>query len=144
MKDDPIAKVLDNLMKFDDILACMVGRRGMIDSVLPSDGTDSFKPEIMDVWDVIKRGMDNIFVTIQDISSIGLEEITYKIRGYEVLFYVLPDTENALVAIVPSLANKGLIDVELTRSRQRIQKILENEKKGETEQASAVSGLLHG
>ena len=67
MKDDPIAKVLDNLMKFDDILACMVGRRGMIDSVLPSDGTDSFKPEIMDVWDVIKRGMDNIFVTIQDI-----------------------------------------------------------------------------
>ncbi len=127
MKDDPIAKVLDNLMKFNDILACMVGRRGMIDSVLPSDGTDSFKPEIMDVWDVIKRAMDNVFVTIHEISPIGLEEITYKIHGYEVLLYVFPDTENALVAVVPRLSNKGLNDVELQKARRKILKIMEEE-----------------
>ena len=48
MRDDPIAEVLDNLLKLDDILACMVARQNMI-SVMPSDNNDSFKPEVHDV-----------------------------------------------------------------------------------------------
>jgi len=42
MRDDPIALVLDDLLKLDDILACMVARQNMI-SVMPSDGNDSQK-----------------------------------------------------------------------------------------------------
>ncbi len=63
MKDDPIAKVLDDLLQFDDILACMVARRNMI-SVEPSGGTRSFKPEVDDSWDLIKRAMDDVFNVI--------------------------------------------------------------------------------
>ena len=43
MKDDPIALVLDDLLKLDDILACMVARHNMI-SVMPTG--DAFKPEV--------------------------------------------------------------------------------------------------
>jgi hypothetical protein len=125
---DPIANVLDDLLKLDDILACMVARRNMI-SVMPTDGTDSFKPEINQVWDIIKRAMDDVFMVIGEYSQTGLGEMDFRLQDYEVLFYVFPDTENALVAIVPALANKGLIAVEMENSRREICKIMdENEK----------------
>jgi hypothetical protein len=123
MKDDPIARVLEDLQKLDDILACMVARRNMI-SVMPSG--EGFKPEINNIWDSIHRAMDDVFGVISDYSQIGLAEMEFRLQDYEVLFYVFPDTENALVAIVPALANKGLLEVELENARRAILKIMEN------------------
>jgi hypothetical protein len=57
--------------------------------------------------------------------------IVFQMQDYEALFFVFPDTENALVAIVPALANKGLIEVEMENSRREILKImneLENQR----------------
>jgi len=125
---DPIAYVLDDLLKLDDILACMVARRNMI-SVMPSDGTDSFKSEINQVWDIIKRAMDDVFMVIGEYSGAGLGEMEFRLQDYEVLFYVFPDTENALVAIVPALANKGLIAVEMENARREIRKIMDEKEK---------------
>jgi len=126
MRDDPIAKVLDDLLKFDDILACMVARLNMI-SVMPTG--EGFKPEVNDVWDIIKRAMDDVFGVIRSYSQAGLEEMEFRLQDYEVLFYVFPDTENALVAIIPALANKGLIEVEMENARREILNIM-NEKEG--------------
>ena len=123
MQDDPIACVLDDLLKLDDVLACMVARRNMI-SVVPSDGTDSFKPEINEVWDIIKRAMDDVFTVIGEYSGVGLGEMEFRLQDCEVLFYVFPDTENALVAIVPALSNKGLIAVEMENARREILEIM--------------------
>jgi len=125
MKDDPIAKVLDDLLKLDDILACMVARQSMI-SVMPTDENNSFKPEINDVWDIIHRAMDDVFNVIREYSQVGLAEMEFRMHDYEALFYIFPDTENALVAIVPALANKGLIEVELENARRDILKIMGN------------------
>ena len=125
MRDDPIAKVLDDLMKFDDILACMVACRNMI-SVEPSGGTDSFKPEIYPIWDSVKRTMDAQLGIIMEIP--GYDKMSAFIQEYEVLLYIFKDTDTALVAIIPALANRGLIDVELGRARQKIQKIREEEE----------------
>lgn len=124
MKDDPIAKVLDDLLKLDDVLACMVARQNMI-SVMPSDGTDSFKKQIHEIWDIIHRAMDDVFTVIREYSQAGLSEMEFRLQDYEALFYVFPDTENALVAIIPALANKGLLEVELENSRREILKIME-------------------
>jgi len=124
MRDDPIAKVLDDLLKLDDILACMVARQNMI-SVMPSDEDSSFKPEVHDVWDIIHRAMDDVFHVISEYSQTGLEEMEFRMHNYEALFFVFPDTENALVAIVPSLANKGLIQVEMENARREILKIMD-------------------
>ncbi len=125
MKDDPIALVLDDLLKLDDILACMVARHNMI-SVMPS--SDGFKPEVHEIWDVIKRAMDDVFGVIREYSSAGLAEMEFRLQDYEVLFYVFPDTENALVAIIPALSNKGLIEVEMENTRREILKLMERQE----------------
>jgi len=130
MKDDPIAMVLDDLLKLDDILACMVARRNMI-SVMPSG--EGFKPQVNQIWDVIKRAMDDVFTVIGQYSSAGLGEMEFRLQDYEVLFYVFPDTENALVAIVPALANKGLLEVEMENARREILKIMDISEKEKLE-----------
>jgi predicted regulator of Ras-like GTPase activity (Roadblock/LC7/MglB family) len=126
MQNDPIAMVLDDLLRLDDILACMVARRNMI-SVMPSG--EGFKPEVNDIWDSIHRAMDDVFGVIAAYSQIGLGEMEFRLQDYEVLFYVFPDTENALVAIVPALANKGLLEVEMENARREILKIMNPDEK---------------
>ncbi len=129
--DDPIAKVLDDLLKLDDILACMVARQNMI-SVMPSDGNDSFKPEINQIWDILHRAMDDVFNVIRDYSQAGLSEMEFRVQDYDALFFVFPDTENALVSIIPALANKGLLEVEMENARREILKIMEEPEKERT------------
>ena len=126
MRDDPIENVLNELLKFDEILACMVARRNMI-SVMPTG--NGFKSEVMDVWDIIKRAMDDVFGVISAYSQAGLGEMEFRLQECEVLFYVFPDTENALVAIIPALANKGLIEVEMENARREILRIMEEQGK---------------
>jgi len=126
MRDDPIAKVLDDLLKLDDILACMVARQNMI-SVMPSG--DGFNPEVNKIWDIIHRAMDDVFTVIREYSPAGLAEMEFRMQDYEALFYVFPDTENALVAIIPALSNKGLIEVEMENARRDILKIMEKQEK---------------
>ncbi|MEF8848266.1 MAG: hypothetical protein V5A68_03945 [Candidatus Thermoplasmatota archaeon] len=128
MKEDPIAHVLDDLLRLDDILACMVARQNMI-SVTPTLGTEGFKEEVHDVWDIIHRAMDDVFDVIREYSQTGLQEMEFRLQDYEVLFYVFPDTDNALVAVIPALANKGLLEVEMENSRREILKIMEEEEK---------------
>jgi len=128
MKDDPIALVLDDLLKLDDILACMVARQNMI-SVMPSDGTNSFKSEVNEIWDIIHRAMDDVFNVIKEYSQTGLAEMEFRLQDYEVLFYVFHETDNALVAIIPALSNKGLIEVEMENARREVQKLMDKQDK---------------
>ena len=121
MADDPILDVLNDLLNYDEILACMVARQNMI-SVMPEQFL--FDPKVMEIWDIIKRAMDDVFVVIREYSQAGLGEIEFRLQEYEVLFYVFPDTENALVAIVPALSNKGLIEIELENARREILKLI--------------------
>jgi predicted regulator of Ras-like GTPase activity (Roadblock/LC7/MglB family) len=128
VQNDPIESVLENLLQLDDILGCMVASKTMI-SVMPDQG--KFDPQVMELWDIIKRAMDDVFGVIREYSQAGLGEMEFRLQDYEVLFYIFPDTENALVAIIPDLANKGLIDVEMENSRREIleiMKIQESEK----------------
>ena len=130
MKDDPIANVLDDMLKLDDILACIVARRDMI-SLMPTG--DGFKPEVNQIWDIIHRAMDDVFGVIRDYSQAGLGEMEFRMQDYEALFYVFPDTENALVAIIPAFANKGLIEVEMENARREILEIMYEQEKAKIE-----------
>ncbi|PNX50241.1 MAG: hypothetical protein BV456_07325 [Thermoplasmata archaeon M8B2D] len=127
MQDDPILDVLNDLINYDEILACMVARQNMI-SVMPDQ--ERFDTQVMQIWDIIKRAMDDVFTVIRGYSQAGLDEIEFRLQEYEVLFYVFPDTENALVVIVPALSNKGLIEVELENSRKEILKIMNQQEQG--------------
>ena len=126
MQDDPILDVLNDLLNYDEILACMVARQNMI-SVMPDQ--DRFDPGVMQLWDIIKRAMDDVFTVIREYSQAGLSEIEFRLQDYEALFYVFPDTENAIVAIVPALSNKGLIEIELENARRKILFLMEEKEK---------------
>ena len=126
MEDDPILEVLNDLLNYDEILACMVARQNMI-SVMPEQ--ERFDPEVMQIWDIISRAMDDVFTVIREYSSAGLSEIEFRLQDYEALFYVFPDTENAIVAIVPALSNKGLIEIELENARRKILFLMEEKEK---------------
>lgn len=122
MSEDLELEVLNDLLNYDEILACMVARQNMI-SVMPDQ--ERFDPKVMEIWDIIKRAMDDVFAVIRVYSQAGLGEIEFRLQDYEALFYVFPDTENALVAIIPALANKGLIEIEMENARREILKIME-------------------
>jgi len=124
MQDDPIEYVLDDLLKLDDVLGCMVARQNMI-SVMPDQS--KFDSHVMELWDIIKRAMDDVFTVIREYSSAGLSEIEFRLQDYEVLFFIFPDTENALVAIIPALSNKGLLEVEMENARREILNIMEKQ-----------------
>jgi hypothetical protein len=126
LQDDPILDVLNGLLNYDEILACMVARQNMI-SVMPDQ--ELFDPQVMQIWDIIKRAMDDVFNVIRGYSQAGLDEIEFRLQEYEVLFYVFPDTENALVVIVPALSNKGLIEVEMENARREIKNIMDEDEK---------------
>jgi hypothetical protein len=87
---------------------------------------ERFDPEVMKIWDIIKRAMDDVFAVIRGYSQAGLSEMEFRLQDYETLFYVFPDTENALVAIIPSISNKGLLEIELENARRKILTIMEN------------------
>ena len=125
MQDDPILDVLNDLLNYEEILACMVARQNMI-SVMPDQSR--FDPKVMEIWDIIKRAMNDVFAVIREYSQAGLGEIEFRLQDYEVLFYVFPDTENALVVIVPALSNKGLIEIEMENARREILKIMEQKE----------------
>ena len=125
LHEDPILDVLNDLLNYDEILACMVARHNMI-SVMPDQ--ERFDPQVMQIWDIIKRAMDDVFGVIREYSQAGLGELEFRLQDYEALFYVFPDTENALVAIVPALVNKGLIEIELENARREILGIMEEKE----------------
>ena len=129
--DDPLLNILEDLLKLDDIYACMIARRNMV-SVIPD--TSLFNPRIMEVWDIVSVAMKNVFTVIEEYASVGLDVMEFRLKNYSVLFFVIPDTDNALVAIIPSLANKGLIEVEMENARREIVEIL-NKKEEELVQA---------
>jgi len=122
MQNDPILDVLNDLLNYEEILACMVARHNMI-SVMPNQ--ERFNSNVMEIWDIIKRAMDDVFGVIREYSQAGLGEIEFRLQDYEALFYVFPDTENALVAIVPALSNKGLIEIEMENARRQILSIMD-------------------
>ncbi len=123
--DDPLLNVLEDLLRLDDIYACMIARRNMV-SVIPD--TSKFNPKIMEVWDIVSIAMKNVFAVIEEYASVGLDVMEFRLKNYSVLFFVIPNTDNALVAIIPSLANKGLIEVEMENARRKIVEVLDRKE----------------
>jgi hypothetical protein len=76
------------------------------------------------VWEVLQKTMDEFFDVIEAFSSYGLDKVYFEMGEHDVMFLILPETNVALVAILPSLANRGLLEVELENARRNILKVL--------------------
>jgi hypothetical protein len=121
LNQDKILAVCERMLKLKDIHACMVARKRM-EGIIPDNSL--FNPDVMDVWETLQKAMDTEFDLISSFSDFGLGEITFRLQDFEVFFYILPGSDTALIAIVPALANKGLLEVELENARRQIIQIL--------------------
>jgi len=102
-KEDKILEILDDLLGLEDIHACVVAKRDMM-GVIPD--TKRFNPDVI------------------DYSVAGLDKVYFELRDHDVLFFILPGTDTALVSIVPALANRGLLEVEMENARRRIMEVI--------------------
>lgn len=118
---EEILKILENLMKIEDICACMLVSKGM-SGVIPK--REHFRKEVLPMWDMLQETMDDMFVIIEEYEKYNLQEIYFKLMDYEVVFFIVPNTNTSLVAITPTLANRGLIMMELDKARKDIIKAL--------------------
>ena len=115
----------NNLLRLEDVYGCMVARRGLDGIVLIEEAKD---PELKSVWISLEKTMDEFFSIIKAYSAHGLDKIYFEMGKYLVVFFILPETDTALVALIPSLANRGLLEVELENTRGKIIEILKREK----------------
>jgi hypothetical protein len=118
-KEDVLA-VLDDLLREEDILAAMVARRGF-EGYIPA--SSKFKLKNIAVWNTLQNTMGDFFSIISKFSAQGLDKVYFELGDYEVVFFIL-HADMALVSVIPALANKGLLEVEMENSRREIKKIL--------------------
>lgn len=123
-KEGQILEILEqDLLRLDDVLACMVARKGM-EGIVPS--LDKFKIKDVGIWQILQKTMDEFFDVIEAYSEYGLSKVYFELGDYDVMFFILPNTNVALICIVPALANRGLLEVEIENARRSILKELED------------------
>jgi len=121
---DRILRVLGRLQTLEDIHACMVAHKGL-EGVTTI--TEEFKSEVVGIWDALKGTIDELFDVIDHYTEYGLDKVYFEIGEFDAMFFILPGSDTALVAVVPALANRGLLEVELENARREIIKIVERE-----------------
>ena len=117
--EEKVLEVLDDLLREEDILACMVAMKGM-DGIIPD--MEKFKIRNTGIWEMLQRTMDEFFDIIEAYQEYGLDKVYFELGDYEVIFFVMQNV--SLVAIVPALANRGLLEVEMENARRDIIKLI--------------------
>jgi len=102
-------------------LGCMVIDRNM-NFIMPT--SKKFDVGVNKVTDDLKRTCNNIFKMIDSYSKVKLKEMKWTFKDCKVWFYVFPDFQSTLVAIIPQHSNEKLLESKLEKARQKILKII--------------------
>lgn len=121
MNNDPISLMLDKLIEFDEVYGCMIARYNLI-SVLPVK--NEFKEELLDSWDLIKEIINEVLNIVHNHPYNGISEFECLLMDFKIIFYVFPDTENALVSIVSKKYDKQIIEEKMQSIRNEVLKII--------------------
>lgn len=117
-KEDALA-VLNDLLQLDDVLACMLARRDL-GGVVP----DKMKLKDTAFWNIVKESTAQVFPIIERFFVYKIERINLELGEYMIIFAPITQTYSLMV-IIPSLANMGLIDVEIENTKRKIKVILD-------------------
>ena len=119
MKETELIEILENLLKFDDILACMVVKQGL-EGIVPSN----MKIKDIELWRLVHEATRGMFDIIEKFYDYGLDRLNLELGKYTIL--VAPVSRNfSLVVIIPSLANMGLLDIEIENTLREILELKE-------------------
>lgn len=127
-KKEEVLLILDDLLRLEDVLACMLARKDL-GGVVP----EKLKLKDTSFWGVVKDSTNQIFPIIEKFFLYKVERINFELGEYVIIFAPVNQTYSLMV-IIPSLSNMGLIDVEVENTKINIKKILD--RKDETIQVN--------
>lgn len=120
-KEDALV-VLNDLLQLDDVLACMLARKDL-GGVVP----DMMKLKDTSFWNIVKESTAQVFPIIEKFFVYKVERINLELGEYMIIFAPITQTYSLMV-IIPSLANMGLIDVEIENTKRKIKTILDRKE----------------
>ncbi len=115
---EKILNTLEDLLRLEDVKACMVAKRGL-EGITPEQN----EIDDIDLWKLIRRTTDDFFTIINQFYDYGLTNISSEIDEYLLNLTGL-DKNTALIVIVPVLANRGLLEVEIENTKREIDEIM--------------------
>lgn len=115
---EEITSVLEDLVREEDVLAAMLSFRNM-PPVYPS----SIKIRDLSTWGLIANATTKAFGLIDSFMIVGIDRFYLNLRDYETIFFLI-DVNTLLVVVIPPLANKGLLEVEIENARRKIRQIM--------------------
>ena len=105
MLSKEILEILEELMKMDDVLACMVAQRGL-QGIVPK----TIKLKDTSLWIQLHQTTNIIFEFINKFYDYKLERVNLEFGKYSIL--IAPINKGvSLIVVAPSLANFGLLNV---------------------------------
>lgn len=122
--EEKILEILDYLLGEEDILACMVSRKGMEGIVPPME---KFKIKDLSVWELLDKIMDPFFDILEQFQDYNIDKVYFELGEYNVIFSTLV-SGIALVCITPALSNRGLLEVEIKNAKNEIMDIITRKK----------------
>jgi len=129
-KKEEVLAVLNDLLQLDDVLACMLARKDL-GGVVP----EKMKIKDASFWNVVKESTNQIFPIIEKFYLYKVERINLELGEYVILFAPVNQTYSLLV-MIPSLANMGLIDVEIENTKRKIGVILDRKDENFSSQSN--------
>ena len=102
----------------DDVLACMLAKKGL-EGLVPK----GIKITNADLWRNIHDTTGDLFKIFERFYDFGMDRLYFELGEYTVIMAPV-SPEFALVVIIPSLANLGLLDVEIENTKRKIKVIL--------------------
>ncbi len=124
MKRDEIILILEDLLRLDDVLACMLSKKGL-EGIVPA----KLKIKDADLWQLLRKSTDQLFDIMQQFYDYRLERLYLELNKYTIIIAPVSSTFG-LIVIIPSLANMGLLEVEIENAKRKIAEI--TARKGDT------------
>jgi len=121
-RNDEIIAVLEDLLRMEDVQACLLTGR-QTGTITPK----STKLKNLVLWKLIMDSSHKLFPVIEDFYVYGLKRLYFELGEYEVIMSFI-DEFTALIAVIPSLANRGLVEVEIESSKRAIKEIIGRQK----------------
>lgn len=109
---------LQSLLQLEDVLACMLAKKGL-GGVVPVNQ----KIKNVNLFKLILDTTNDLFDTIGKFYDYKLERLNMDLAEYTIILAPV-SREMGLVVVIPSLANLGLLDIEIENTKRKILQIL--------------------
>lgn len=117
-KTEQVLKELQDLLRLEDVQACMLANKGLGGIIPPGQ-----KITNANLFKLIRDTTNQLFDIIGQFYDYKLERLNMELANYTIIIAPV-SRELGLVVVVPSLANMGLLDVEIENTRRKIKTLL--------------------